>query len=1072
MSKIKVVNRRDGKQAVGSSFRNIPSETVFSFGKFTVDTNFGIRVIKNYRNTISSFVKPITLETLNVSQEDSIKICNYTTDIKLNIAASDIGSYVKYGSLKELFRVSVENIIKEYPSSLYISHQSKNGGTVFSVYNYTYDVITNKSSFKIPIGGIFNTFGLVVNQGNEKLPEDNELRNLNVSYSNFEIWRSTDPDNNTHVILEFTGVSSIIPFLSVVVQGNPFPELSATTQGFFEYHLKPQPLYFNKFYENLSELEKHMMINKVDNGYKMSFKRPILLDDGSITYGSQDVLWSTNDNYNIDIDGFTYNNLLESLADIGLEYDRFKTDTIARFLVPQSLLTYDKTEEQKVSKLLRIYGRNFDNVKVYIDAIANINRFSYNKKNNIPDTLVKNFAKTLGWDVTTLVDDDDLLNSFFSTTQIKSNDYTAPEVDIELWRRIVINTNYLFKAKGTRHALKAMFLMVGIPEPFIDIKEYVYTVTQPINPDTVTVSLQDLPSASLPYDGEGYPISVRENKKFYFQISGSTDSGQAYIDNYRAVGFNVARTQDNKKSWVKAGSVERVHSTTPNYYQRDSDLIINTKEIDATLDIARGIEYDTFIYNIRNNFPITDTGRTKPFLYINIPLNWTNPSLFTIPEVAQGDIQVSFNGLTLVKSGSTSMGGDYDYYQIGSTQVQLVGGIAQEYSNGSKDVITLTYANDHNFTGLYNQVDFIVTNVTANPNGMVIPLPTGQTILGEIQLTVNGVSLAKNTSLYGGDYTLDIPNNQLIVMNNSLMTYLQSNPVVAISYFKSNQPETLQKISEVFRVDSFASGKFFYNISLMKYTYLLDYEPPDVDAIKIIVNGLTLQNTTDFILNPTNKKQVLFNTSAINLGYIIHVYYMIDTATVEVPISFGNFEFPDLSTISFLEYLELINRRLINVKNRKTLTDHEGGIYPTVQKLYEEYLKRAFAQPPIVPSNGYTFNNLYPFINQFNAYFHKFIDQLLSATIILKKGGVLIRNTSYTKQKFPYRRGVNFYNSNNVLVRDVEYLGDDGSEFKSSLDTNLIAPLYLYQEEENKPVFIFQEEENIPQPIYTESEII
>lgn len=1063
MAKIKVVNKRDGKRAVGSTFRNIPSETIFSFGRFSVDTNFGTRVIKNYSNTISSFVKPITLETLNVSDEDSIKIWNYTTDVKLNIVASDLGSYVKYGSLKELLRVSIENIIREYPSSLYISYQTENGGTVYSVYNYSYNEITDRASFNIPINGIFNTFGLVINQGNEQLPEDNKLRNLNVSYGDFEIWRSNDPDNDTHVILEFTGVSSTMPFLSVVVQGNPFPELSGSTQSFSEYHLKPQPLYFNKFYEDLSALEKYMMINKIDSGYQMSFKRPNLLEDGGVVYSSQDVLWGTSDKYNIDIDGFSYKNLLETLGNIGDEYDKFKTDTIARFLVPQSLLTYDKTEEQKVSKLLRIYGRNFDNVKVYIDAIANINTFTYNKKNNIPDTLVKNFAKTLGWDVTTLVDDDDLLNSFFSTTQIKSDDYTAPEVDIELWRRIVINTNYLFKAKGTRHALKAMFLMVGIPEPFIDIKEYVYTVTQPIDPNTVTVSLQDLPSASLPYDGDGYPISVKENKKFYFQISGSTDSGQAYIDNYRAVGFDVARVQDNKKSWVKEGSIERVHSTTPNYYQRDSDLIINTKEIDATLDIARGIEYDTFIYNIKNNFPITDTGRTKPFLYINIPFTYgVSANIFTIPEVAQGDIQVNFNGITLQKNA--------DYTQLNSTQVQLIGGVAQTYSNNNKDVITLTYANDHNNTGLYNQVDFVVTTATATPSGTVIPLL--EPPLGEVQLTVNGISLAKNTSLYTGDYIVDAPNQQLIVLNNSLMTYLQSNPVVVISYFKSSQPETLQKISEVFRVDSFASGKFFFNISLMKYTYLLDYEPPDVDAIKIIINGLTLQNGTDFILNPTNKKQVLFNTSSINLGYIIHVYYMIDTASVDVPISFGNFEFPDLSTISFLEYLELINRRLINVKNRKTLTDHEGGIYPTVQKLYEEYLKRAFAQSPIVPSNGYTFYNLYPFMNQFNAYFHKFIDQLLSATIILKKGGVLIRNTSYTKQKFPYRRGVNFYNTNNVLVRDVQYLGDDGSEFKVSLDTNLIAPLYLYQEEENKPVYIFQEEENLPQPIYQESEII
>jgi hypothetical protein len=1052
MAKIKVVNKRDGKTAVGTSFRNIPSETIFSFGDFSVETNFSTRVIKNYSNTISSFVKPITLETLNISQVDSLKIKNYTTDVKLNVQVSDLGSYVKYGSLKELLRVSVENIINEYPSSLYINYQLTNG-TVFSVYNYSYDQNNDQATFLIPSSSIENTFGLVINQGNEQLPQDNPLRNLNISYANYIVWRPETPDDNNHNVIAFTGVSSTFPYIKLVVNGNPFPELSASTQTFVKYHVKPAPLYFNKFYEDLSRLEKYMVADKFDVGYSMILKKPILLENGGVSYSNQEIIWPTTDGYNINIVGASYEKLLQDLGDLGDEYDKFKTDTVARFLVPQSLLLYDSTQDEKMSKLLRVYGRNFDNIKVYIDAIANINTLTYDKKNNVPDVLVKNFAKTLGWNVTTLVTDDDLLNSFFSTTEIKVDDYTPPEVDIELWRRIIINTNYLFKAKGTRHALKAMFLMVGIPEPFIDIKEYIYTVDKVINPSTQTISLADLPSASLPYNNEGYPIAPKETKKFYFQISGSTDSGQAYIDLYRTVGFSVNRTQDNKKSWVKDGTVERRHYSTPNYYQRDSNLIINTKEVDATLDISRGIEYDTFKYNIDNNYPIADSGRTKPFLYINIPFTYgLSANTFTLSEAAQGDIQVNFNGITLFVN--------QDYIQLNSTTVQLLGGVAQTYTTGNKDVITLTYANDHNNTGLYNQVSFIVTSVIANPNGMAIPLP--ESPLGEVQLNVNGVSLAKGTTLYTGDYIVDIPNQQLVVVNNALMTYLQSNPVVMISYFKSTQPETLEKKSEVHRVDTFSSAKLFFNG--IQYVYVLEYEPPDVDSIKVIVNGITLQNGTDFTLNPTNKKQVFLNTNAIGLGYLIQVYYLVDNAVVEVPISFGNFKFPDLSTITFLEYLELINRRLINAKNRKTLSDHEGGIYPSVQKLYEEYLKRSFAKPPLNPSNGYTFYNLYPFINKFDVYFQKFIDQLLSATIILKKGGVLVRNTSYTKQKFPYRRGVSF-------IPVLNHLGDDGVMFKIPISAPAVTALYLYQEGENEPQYLYQDGENNPPYLFVESEI-
>ena len=60
---------------------------------------------------------------------------------------------------------------------------------------------------------------------------------------------------------------------------------------------------------------------------------------------------------------------------------------------------------------------------------------------------------------------------------------------------------------------------------------------------------------------------------------------------------------------------------------------------------------------------------------------------------------------------------------------------------------------------------------------------------------------------------------------------------------------------------------------------------------------------------------------------------------------------------------------------------------------------------------------------------------MLSATIILKKGGLLIRNSVFTKQKFAYKRGVNLYSGNTCAGIDmrgmgmIQYLGDDGSEF-------------------------------------------
>ncbi len=69
--KRKFINKHQGFDLIGANFRNAASETVFTFGRFTVDTNFSIRKIRNYDNQLSSFVTPITLQTLNVSESDS-----------------------------------------------------------------------------------------------------------------------------------------------------------------------------------------------------------------------------------------------------------------------------------------------------------------------------------------------------------------------------------------------------------------------------------------------------------------------------------------------------------------------------------------------------------------------------------------------------------------------------------------------------------------------------------------------------------------------------------------------------------------------------------------------------------------------------------------------------------------------------------------------------------------------------------------------------------------------------------------------------------------------------------------
>lgn len=1053
MAKVKVVNNVLDSNLNGVNFNNTASQTIFSFGRFVVTSNFEGRIPIDYTGTLSSFVRPVTLETLGLSQTQSEILLRTTTNAVLNLDKSDLNTFVRYGSAYEFLRVTIENIILSYPASLFMNSQTNVGGNItFS--GFSYNSLANTSVFKIPTGYTSNIFGLVLNAGNTSTPDGNELRNLNLSYDKYIVWSQLNPTGNSYSVIGFTGYSSGSKYITLKVQGNPFPMLftgdTSGQSGSLDFHLKPNNVVFEEFRTQLSDYEKYILSKRVEtSGFEFMMKDPTLLDDGSVNYVDTTLLWYTSDGYNVDISGAKYRNFLEVILRIGSKYDAIKTDLIARFLTPTSIKTYDLTEEGKMTKLLRLYGREFDELRQFIDSLVNINRITYNKINNAPDQLIKNLAKTFGWDYFSLVNENEFVETILTiddTERDLYDDLLPAEIDIELWRRILNNTNYYWKSKGTREAIKSMFLLIGIPEPFINITEYVYTVDGKINPNSVTLTEADFPSNSLPYNTDGYPIAPLETNEFYFQISGDTDSGQAYMDVFRMAGFNLIQTVDNKKSWVEEGAITRIDDTTPQYYQQDSKLVLNTKEVDVALDTARGIEYDVYDYIKNTDFPANSSGYTLPYTFVNISLGFTGTqNSFTLPynlDEIQGDFEVRYNGILLKAPKTGSTGGtiytetEADYSVSGNVFTILNGNYAIN-SGYRRDVIQATLITSGGTSPVSGiTVEYVVTRVKAKPDGTAIPLPSMPR--GDVQVTIDGIALTKGTSSFSADYIVD-PNNttgysQIIIQNPTLISYLMVNPDIQVTYVEVIGSDDIAARSEVLRVDSFSSSKLYYNISASKYVYKLNYKANSAEEIKVLIDGIAIEPNTDYSVNSMNPYEI-FLPSGIKYGMVISVYYLVGGNSVFNPVVNDSFGVGDISQLSFLEFLELIQRRMINVRTRKTVTDFKGGWYPTLLNVYLEYLKRAELDPenPLL-SNGYTFSNLYTFLSKYNAFFQRFIDQLLSATIILKKGGLLVRNTVFTKQKFTYKRGVNLYAEGSTAydMRGfpmVQYLGDAGSVF-------------------------------------------
>lgn len=1066
MSRIKIVNNRADIKTSETYFENITSNTIFSFGRFAVTTNFDGKKNVDYSNVLSSFSKPITLTTLNLNDEQSNIYKNKDKQLKLNLDNSNLNTFIRYGSAYEYLRFCIENIIMTYPGSLYIEAKSN-----YPTYtNFTYDSITDTANFDIPTinsisydsnnnpiidTNITNDFGLIFWRDENKIADYENNKNISKTYESYVIW-STHDDNN-YEIIDFVGKTNNDNFINVTTRGNPFNflESSADGRGRVSFHIKPNNNIFEEFRVKLDNYQRYMVSSRDENGnFKFTIKTPNLIEDGSIKYSDLNLKWVVSDGYNIDFKTSSYRSFLESILTIGMRYDAIKTDLIARFLTPASIKTYDFTEEGKVEKLLRIYGYEFDQIRKFIDSLVHVNTLTYDKINNAPDQLIQSLSKTFGWDYDVLLSEDELMESIFNIDDKErdlSKDLMPDEINIELWRRILINTKYYWKTKGTREALTSIFRLIGIPDSFINITEYVYTVDGKINPDDVELTLEDFPSASLPYDKYGYPEAPIETNDFYFQTSGDSDNGQAYLDVFRIAGFDLKKQIDNKKSWAYEETAHREHHTTPKYYQESSRLVLNTKQINISLDAARAVEDDVFTYLKEIDYPINDKGYAFPISFINLSLNVTNnTNTFNLPSTYNkfGQLEVRLNGVLLNSpreyiggTGHTSIVDEISEADYTVNEINKTFTLKQNIFNNpnKRDVLQVSFMNSNDNTGIIDAggitfvsgdtnlikdvtINYVVARVKQGVMGTTLELPF--TPNGDIQITINGIALTRGSTQHAADYIVNPNNNrEVVIQNQSVINYLINEPYIQIAYLHVNGSDNINMKNEVLRIDSFNTNKIYFNSSINKYVYRLNYKVNNVDNVKILINGIALEPKKDYTLNTNNPFEIILPKN-IKYGMVISVYYMVsNTNDLYNPIIFNSFDLGDYTNLSYIEFIDLIQRKLINVRNRKTVTNHKGGWYPTLLYIYNEYISRSKTDNENLKSNGLKVNQLYDFISKYDTHFTKFMTHLLPATSIVEGGGgIVIRNSVFTRQKFTYKRGVS--------LKGLNWHGNDGSEFR------------------------------------------
>ena len=178
--------------------------------------------------------------------------------------------------------------------------------------------------------------------------------------------------------------------------------------------LRPIDEVYNEFFDSLDNFQKILMNKDSNPKYTTLFEVISENSFGYVTELKTFTFPTTFGDYNLAVGDSAYNLYVDSLMKYAEFYDEYFTDNIWRSMTHEAIKNFDWTytreygigEEEdyvfggtRMQKTLRLIGREFDEIKTYIDALKNYQKIDYGKGNAIPDYFLTDAASLEGWDI-------------------------------------------------------------------------------------------------------------------------------------------------------------------------------------------------------------------------------------------------------------------------------------------------------------------------------------------------------------------------------------------------------------------------------------------------------------------------------------------------------------------------------------------------------------------------------------------------------------------------------------------------------------------------------------------------
>lgn len=405
------------------------------------------------------------------------------------VKSKDMRDYAYYGSCQELVRVSIENIVLNFPgrvvgtdeveSSLFLGTKKidKEGKEYIDIQQITgYYRVSNPFNIDLhhdrvdDIEIAFNT---------------NEMRYLALSKDKYTMngvnirnFTSTPngvycrTDENWYVLWEIQ-INNVR--LYGARQGNNYAYFSQDS-GF---KLEPKQEVFDEFFNKLNGFEATLLNRNSSTLYKAKLLTPVM---GKLDYVYVDrfYTWPSKEGY-IDIDSPAYYSYVTSLRDIAAKFDEEWSDNLYSRLTHESIKRFDTTFArdytegdaddnieggERMEKIIRVLGRVFDDIKLSADGIRRTTEIGYGEESDgmNPDT-VDDKLELSGWDtvaVSGMFGDNSKWDCSLLYGGIADKIWDNVRVDEEFHRRFLLSARYLNSLKGTLHGIEASLALFGM----------------------------------------------------------------------------------------------------------------------------------------------------------------------------------------------------------------------------------------------------------------------------------------------------------------------------------------------------------------------------------------------------------------------------------------------------------------------------------------------------------------------------------------------------------------------------------------------------------------------------------